>query len=227
VEYWKSINRRVEDDMEIDFHSFDEMAAAPRKPYQIVTSPVERLPRSLYQKFDVIISMAAFNFVHRVGSALEKMYGALRPGGAAGIMAGQVWSSDEGNFFHTVEDSIGRAFSPYKLAGHRDPIPPYGHLLMRPPEMYTYLTRFMDGNAAGDVVYQTYTHPRINRVFADDYAMYFHYSPFGRRGKVDSQLVQQNLPDLDLQKRLEALHPGRRNFNSRALVAYLQRLTDD
>ena len=81
--------------------------------------------------------------------------------------------------------------------------------------------------AAGQLVYNTYANLRINRVFADDYNSYFMLSPFGRRGKVESHMVQKDLPDPQLQKRLEALHPGKRNFNSRALVAYFQRLTDD
>jgi SAM-dependent methyltransferase len=225
--YWKTLDRDISTYMEVDFNSFEEMSPGSMRNYQIVTAPIERLPRQLYKKFDIVISMAAFSFLHQVGPALEKMYGALRPGGGAGIMCGQVWSSDPGPFFHTVQDSVGRPFSSYSTAGHRNPIPPWGHLLMTPPEMYAYLTRFMDSEAAGEVVYNTYASLRINRVFADDYNEYFALSPFGRRGKVESQMVQQDLPDLQLQKRLEARHPGKRNFNSRALFAYFQRLTDD
>lgn len=222
--YWASIGRKFDDIATVDYPSFE--AADPEKlgPYQIITAPIERLPEKFYDSFDIAISMAAFTFVQQVGPALDKIYRALSPGGAFGMMAAQIWSSETGLFYHTVTDKMGRMISPYPIEGHINLVPKWAHLTMTGPELYDYLCRYTDSEAAGDIVFELFSSRRINRCFAEDYKKYFEVSPFQRYGKVETNIAQQNLPDAALQKMLEARHPGRRDFNTGFITAFCQRL---
>jgi SAM-dependent methyltransferase len=224
VSYWESIGRGIGDLGTVDYPSFDAVTPAKLGPYQVITAPIERLPESFYESFDLVVSMAALTFVQQVGPALEKMYRCLTPGGGVAILAAQIWSSEAGLFYHTVTDKMGRAFSSYPFEGHFNPVPKWGHLLMHPTELYDYLTRYTDSEAAGNIVHEVFFARRINRAFADDYAKYFALSPFGRYGKMNSGITQRNLPDSQLQKLLELRHAGRRDFNTQVFTAFGQRL---
>ncbi len=222
--YWETIGRGIGDLGTIDYASFD--AADPKNlgPYQVITAPIEHLPESFYERFDLVVSMAAFTFVQQVGLALDKIYRCLVPGGAFGIITAQIWSSETGLFYHTVTDKMGRQFSSYSLEDHVNLVPKWGHLLMQPTSLYDYLTRYMDSEAAGKITHEIFYSRRVNRYFADDYAQFFAESPFGRYGKVNTGITQRDLPDAALQRTLEARYPGRRDFNTQAFAAYGLRL---
>jgi SAM-dependent methyltransferase len=224
LSYWETIGRGVDDLGTIDYPSFEAADAKNLGAYQVITAPIERLPESFYESFDLVVSMAAFTFVQQVGPAIDKIYRCLAPGGAFGILAAQIWSSEAGIFYHTITDKMGRTFSSYPIEGHHNPVPKWGHLLMQPTSLYDYLTRYTDIEAAGNIVHEVFFTRRINRYFAEDYARFFTQSPFGRYGKLNTGITQCDLPDLQLQKTLEAHHPGRRNFNTQVFTAYGQRL---
>lgn len=224
VSYWESIGRPIGDVTTVDYASFNDFTPDRRGPYQVVTSPIERLPETFFESFDLVISIAALTFVQQVGPALDKIYRALVPGGGFAVMAAQVWSSQAGLFYHTVTDRMGRVFSSYGLPGHSNPVPAWGHLLMSPPELYDNLCRVTDCEAAGNVVHELFYARRINRLFAEDYARYFAASPFGRYGTMDSNIAARALADAAVQKKLEARHPGRRDFSTEMILAYGQRV---
>lgn len=224
VSYWESIGRKIGDVTTVDYASFGDFTPDKRGPYQVVTSPIERLPEAFYESFDLVISIAALTFVQQIGPALEKIYRALSPGGGFAVMAAQIWSAQSGLFFHTVTDKMGRLFSSYGLPGHSNPVPVWGHLLLDPPELYDRLCRVTDCEAAGDIVHELFVSRRINRIFADDYAKYFANSPFKRYGRLETNIAQRDLPDTELQKKLQTRYPGRRDFNTDMIAAYGQRL---
>lgn len=224
VSYWESIGRKIGDVTTVDYASFNDFTPAKRGPYQVVTSPIERLPESFFESFDLVISIAALTFVQQIGPSLDKIYRALVPGGGFAVMAAQIWSSESGMFYHTVTDKMGRQFSSYGLPGHSNPVPKWGHLTMSAPDLYDNLCRVTDCEAAGDIVHELFVSRRINRVFADDYVKYFNISPFKRYGRLESTIKQNDLPDVALQKKLEALHPGKRDFSTQMLLAHGQRL---
>ncbi|MBL8644408.1 MAG: methyltransferase domain-containing protein [Rhodospirillaceae bacterium] len=222
--YWESIGRKIDDVATVDYASFDAADPKTLGPYQVITAPIERLPEKFYESFDLVVSIAAFTFIQRVGPALDKIYRALKPGGGFAMMAAQIWSSESGLFYHTVTDKMGRLFSSYGLPGHTNPVAPWAHLLEQPPALYERLARHMDAEAAGNIVQELFFSRRINRLFAEDYARYFDISPFKRFGAMESNIAQRDLPDAKLQKKLEALHPGRRDFNTHMILAYGRRL---
>jgi SAM-dependent methyltransferase len=224
VSYWESIGRKIEDVATVDYASFADVSPERLGPYQVVTSPIERLPEQFFEQFDIVISMAALTFVQQIGPALDRIYRALRPGGLFGVMTAQVWSSEAGLFYHTVKDKMGRLFSSYGLPGHSNPVPAWGHLLYRPAELYDYLCRFTDCEAAGDIVFEVFSSRRINRYYAEDYTRYLAQSPFGRYGKVESTIAQRDLPDASLQRVLEGRHPGYRDFNTQIFTVFGQRM---
>jgi hypothetical protein len=96
------------------------------------------------------------------------------------------------------------------------PIPKWGHLLMRPPEMYRYLLAHTDAEAAGEIVWQVYHSENLNRLFVEDYEAYFRDSRFA------SFSARSFVPDVDpppeIQIELERLHPGRRQFSKIGLL---------
>ncbi|MBL8629610.1 MAG: methyltransferase domain-containing protein [Rhodospirillaceae bacterium] len=224
LSYWESIGRGTGDLGTIDYPSFDAADPKTLGPYQVITAPIERLPEKFYESFDLVISIAAFTFVQQVGPALDKIYRGLSPGGGFAVMAAQIWSSESGLFYHTVTDKMGRLFSSYPIAGHSNPVLPWWHLLVQPTDMYDRLCRTTDCEAAGNIVQELFYSRRINRLFAEDYAKYFATSPFQRYGKMQTNIAQQDLPNAALQKKLEARHPGRRDFNTHMILAYGQRL---
>ena len=63
------------------------MSADASPDYEVLAGALEDLPNALYDHFDVVFSIAAFEHFLRLPAALEKMYRALRPGGRLFTMA--------------------------------------------------------------------------------------------------------------------------------------------
>ncbi len=96
--------------------------------YAVLAGAMEELPNALYGHFDVIFSIAAFEHFLKFPAALEKMYRALRPGGRLFAIIAPIWSAHDGHHLPLTVDESGVAMN-----FHSSPIPPWGHLLMRPP----------------------------------------------------------------------------------------------
>ena len=183
--------------------------------YAVVSGRAEQLTDAFSEGFDVVFSIAAFEHIDRLPLALSRMHRVLKPGGRLFTMFSPIWSAHDGHHLHGVVDKQGNEFSFGK-----SPIPPWGHLLLRPPQLYTHLLAHTDEEAAAEIVYHVYNSPSINRLFTEDYAEYFQKSPF----QVDTiAAIFLKPPPEDVQKRLEALFPGRQRFDNNGILAVLTR----
>ena len=150
-------------------------------------------------------------------TALHRMYFALKPGGALFAYIGPVWSAHDGHHLPPIRNKWGTV-----MDFHHSPIPPWGHLLMRPPQLYAHLHRHTDSEAAARIVNLVYHSDLINRLFTEDYVAFFNESRFDV--KEITLASPANIPE-DVQKRLEALYPGRKHFRNNGIIAVLQRPT--
>jgi SAM-dependent methyltransferase len=180
---------------------------------------IERLPSSLHGCFDVIFSIAAFEHIDRMPLALDAMFKALRPGGAVFSMYSPIWSAHDGHHLPTIIDAQGHRFD-----FSSSPIPRWGHLTMRPPELHQYLLKHTDPATASEIVYYVYHSPHINRLFTEDYITFFHKSSF----VVEKMLLTfpfQGPAELleKAQKTLEGLYPGRRHFLNNGILVVLRK----
>jgi SAM-dependent methyltransferase len=183
--------------------------------YEVLDGFMEDLPPALEGQFDAVFSIATFEHILRFPTALDCMYRALRPGGRLYTKFAPIWSSHDGHHLPPVMDKAGRRFD-----FGQSPIPPWGHLLLRPPQLYQHLLQFTDPETAGAMVFFTYQSSALNRLFAEDYVDYVRTSRF----KVDAfQLTYPANMTAPLQQELERLHPGRKHFTHNAIILALSR----
>jgi len=116
--------------------------------YNLFLENIENLPTDYYGKFDLIFSIAAFEHIHKFPAALEKMFLALKPSGNLFSIFSPIWSAINGHHLPKITDQKGRVFD-----FHDSPIPPWGHLLMRPPELCKYLYQITDKGTANLITY--------------------------------------------------------------------------
>ena len=183
--------------------------------YEILAGAVETLPSALFGQFDVVFSIAAFQHFLRLPAALDRMFQALRPGGRLFTMLSPIWSGHNGHHLLKIVDKSG-----VTMDFHSSPIPPWGHLLMRPPELYRHLLRSTDVETAQGIVYLVYHSSHINRLFTEDYVLFFNDSSFEVEEFTGTSAVKM---DAEVQKRLEELYPGRRHFANNGIQAVLRR----
>ena len=182
----------------------------------ILDGGIEKLPPSFAGRFDAIVSMDAFEHIPRFATMLDRTYDALRPGGRMLSMYSVIWSSHFGHHLWGVTDKAGKT---YYIES--SPIPKWGHLLMRPCEMYTYLLGHTDAATADEIVYHVYHSEILKRLFYEDYEAYFARSRFE---KVElKKFLPDVVPDPETQRRLEELRPGRRNFASMGMLAVCEK----
>lgn len=192
--------------------------ACELESYAVLLGAVEDLPACLHGAFDAVVSFAAFEHILRLGPALDAMAAALMPEGRLYSLFAPIWSSPTGHHLPDMRSADGTAY------GFGDsPIPPWGHLLMRPPELYHYLLKHTDERTAGDMVYFTYHSPHINRLFIEDYIYYVANSPL--TGSIRRAFPSN--PSDKTQQRLESLHPGRTKFDGFGLEMILGRRADN
>lgn len=184
--------------------------------HNLLYGRIEDLPEALHGHFDVVFSIAAFEHIHKLPQALDKMYAALKPGGKLFSLFSPVWSAHDGHHLPEIMDGAGNKYNFGK-----SPIPPWGHLLMRPMEMYDYLLSVnCDKEFAREVVYYVYSSNHINRFFLDDFVEIV--------GRSDFKVVQATpvfpVPvPADVQAKLETLYAGRKNFSNDGLLLVLER----
>ncbi len=183
--------------------------------HQVLAGAVEDIPDTLAGHFDLIFSTAAFEHFLNFPAALDSMYRALRPGGQLFAMVGPIWSANDGHHLPPITDKSG-----VEMDFHSSPIPPWGHLLMRPPELYRHLLSKTDAQTAQKIIYDVYHSDFINRLFTEDYASHIQDSPF----EVIEIAAAWNIKmDEKLQKALEAAYPGRKHFANNGLRIHLRR----
>jgi hypothetical protein len=183
--------------------------------YTLLEGLVEDLPSELEGAFDRIFSIACFEHVHTLGLALEKMHAALKPGGKLFTMFSPIWSAHDGHHLPNMTDSSGKQWS----AG-KSPIPPWVHLLFTPAQMEKHLLTQTDRRTASQMVYNIYHNQHINRLFTENYVEYVQQSPFQIEHLVPTFLAK--IPE-NIQKTLEARHPGKKLFANNGLLMVLRR----
>lgn len=188
--------------------------------YNLFFAYAEDLPLEHYNKYDLIFSLSAFEHIQKFPQALEKMYLALKPSGKLFSMFSPIWSAHDGHHLPNVVDQQGTEFNFYK----NNPIPPWGHLLMRPPELCEYLYQVTDKATADLIVHYVYNSPQINRFFTEDYIDFFQQSGFTIQ-QIDPTFNTNIHPDL--QATLEKSYPGRRYFSNNGLLVVLEKSSNE
>ena len=184
--------------------------------HQLLFGRIEDLPRALHGQFDLVFSIAAFEHIAQLPEALERMRDALRPGGRVFALFSPLWSSSCGHHLPEIEDAQGRRYN-----FGQSPIPPWGHLLMRPMEMFDHLVASgCDLPTARRIVYFVYQSPHISRHFLDDYIEIVQRCSL--KPVVVAPVFEQALPPA-LQATLEARWPGRSRFAHAGLLLVLER----
>ncbi|WP_298371102.1 class I SAM-dependent methyltransferase [Azospirillum sp.] len=197
----------------IDFHSFTD-AALSEQPYRILNGKIEELPTAFHRRFDLIVSIAAFQHIHMLPSALDTMFHALRPNGRLLAFFGPVWSAPQGHILSGITDALGRDFN-----FGQSPLPDWGHLYLSSSEAYLELCKKMDRPTAARIVFQIYTSSRVNRFFVEDYIQFARLSLFASHGGLNNIYGAGLIPlPPERQSQLEALYPGRKRFDITNLI---------
>ena len=195
---------------------FRDATPATLDRHNLLYGRIEDLPDAMHGHFDVVFSIAAFEHIAKLPQALDKMFQALRPGGRLFSLFSPIWSAHDGHHLPEMQDAAGR----HHNFGH-SPIPPWGHLLMRPMELFDHLVGAGHDRAfAQDVVYYVHASNHLNRFFLEDFLAIVRRSEFS---------VVQTTPIFpvpvppETQARLETLHPGRTDFSHDGLLLVLER----
>ncbi len=184
--------------------------------YNFFAGYIEELPPAYYEKYDLIFSIAAFEHIHKFPLALEKMFLALKPGGQLFSIFTPIWSAHDGHHLPPItEPNQGKTFN-----FQNSPIPPWGHLLMRPPELCRYLYQHTDKETADAITHYVYNSPHINRFFTEDYVEFINQSSFivKRLEPIGLSKIPKNT-----QQTLEKLYPGRTQFANNGILAVLEK----
>lgn len=187
--------------------------------YQLLLTNIESLSDEYYNRYDLIFSTCAFEHFNNFPNALLKMYSALKPGGHLFSMFSPIWSAHNGHHLREITDKQGKKFSlnpsPSVLG-----LPPWGHLLMPPPQLYRYLLDLADAETAGIIVHHVYNNPSINRLFTEDYAAFAETSPFTIKS---IQTIYNTKVPPQVQEKLETMYPGRKLFCNSGLLMFLEK----
>jgi cephalosporin hydroxylase/SAM-dependent methyltransferase len=183
--------------------------------YNLFLENIENLPLEYYSKYDLVFSIAAFEHIQKFPLALEKMFLALKPGGQLFSAFSPIWSGYSGHHLPKITDQQGNSFD-----FGNSPIPPWGHLLMKPPELCQYLYQFTDKATADLIVYYVYSSPHINRFFTEDYIAFIKQSSF-TVSRLD--LIFPSRIEKEIQLELERYFPGRNKFKNTGILAILKK----
>lgn len=187
-------------------------------PFAVYEGGVEDVPEHLHGQFDVVFSIAAFEHIPRMPSALRSMAAALRPGGKLFSMWSPIWPAFDGHHLPRMFDRQGKEYN-----FHTAPIPQWGHLLMSQSEMYEHLCGHLDQQTAAEMVFYIYCSPHINRLFVEDYVSFFRSSSLG------VQRLEGTFPVTvppAVQEELQRRYPGREAFRFNGMLAVLEKPTD-
>lgn len=189
--------------------------------YKVFLMNIENLPLEHYGKYDLIYSSATFEHLNQFPGALGKMFQALKPGGILFSMFSPIWSAYNGHHLRNISDKEGKVT--YNFGN--SPIPPWGHLLMRPPDLYRHLTQITDAETAQKILYDVFHCPSINRLFTEDYVDFVSQTSFIVR---EMQATFNTTVPAQIQEQLERIYPGRKLFGNNGILMILEKpLTTD
>ena len=187
--------------------------------YAVLSGTIHDLPPALHGRFDVAFSMAAFEHVHDLPTALDHIFEALVPGGQLFTLFGPVWSAHDGHHLPTLRDGSGR-----EITSRDAMIPPWGHLLIGPTALAERLAAHTDAETVATIVHYIYRSRHINRLFVEDYETIF------ARSRLTIEVFRPVFPYRGdtvasgaAARRLAELYPGRRDFNHGGILAVLRR----
>jgi len=185
--------------------------------YAVLDGKIEQVPVAMEGHFTRAYSMACFEHIHRLPTALDAIYRALAPGGKLFAMFSPLWSAYNGHHLQTTRDAQGRDWT-----FTENPLPPWGHLLLTPPEMQAFMEkqRGIDQATAAEIVYQICHNPHINRFHLEDYLQYFHQSPFQLTTALGTH---PQAPDAKLTQILRQRYPSYEDFTHNGLVVVLEK----
>ncbi|MBS3821828.1 MAG: methyltransferase domain-containing protein [Planctomycetes bacterium] len=183
--------------------------------YSTFYANIEDLPDAHRGTYDLVFSIACFEHILRFPEALAAMHAALKPGGQLWTMFSPIWSAFDGHHLPAVTDAEGRTFDK-----KNSPIPPFGHLLMSPGQMYDYLMQHTDRQAAAEMVYYIYNSPHLNRYFTEDYATFVQRSAF-EVVRIEGTFPVQLAPDG--QRKLQTACRGHTQFANNGLLMLLSK----
>lgn len=220
VDYWtESLStgnlQGTPPELEGERRPFSRAEPAQLQNHGVLFGRIEELPRALAGHFDCVFSIACFEHIARLPQALEKMHQALRPGGKLFTIFGPLWSSFNGHHLPEIKDRAGNQWN-FSNA----PIPPWGHLTLRPMELFDLLCTRTDTETAREIVYFVYSSPHINRFFLDDYLEMARRSSFK---VLEMTPIFPATIDPGLQLKLETMYPGRTNFDHSSLMMVLEK----
>ncbi len=184
--------------------------------YNFFYDDICNLPESLYNRFDLVFSLAAFEHIHKLPAALTKMYHALKPGGRLFSLFSPIWPCWNGHHLPDITDRSGRFYN-----FENSPVPNWGHLLMSASEMFNYLCGKTDRPTAEEMVYYIYNAPNINRFFVEDYYNFVTVAGFTME-IFNGIVLLDHFPD-DVKAQLVSRYPGRAYFNMGGLIMVLKK----
>ena len=187
----------------------------PRSDYNFYLANIEDIPSEFSNRFDLIFSIATFEHIQKFPQALEKMYMTLKPSGILFTLFSPIWSAHDGHHLPKLTDKSGNKFSFAK-----SPIPPWGHLLMTPPQLYEHLCKHTDKDTAAIMVYYVYNASHINRFFTEDYYHFINQSSF-QIEKLDP-VFRTQIP-AKTQAILEKRVPGYKYFANNGILVLLRK----
>jgi SAM-dependent methyltransferase len=170
--------------------------------YSIFNGAAENIGDCFGGKFDVVVSITAFEHIGRLATVLRKIHRALRPGGLLFSYFGPIYSCRVGHHCWVAED-----------LNFNNPgaLPEFCHLLMKPAELLSHLVRHYPQETAEEAVYQIYYSERVNRNLFEDYQEYMAASPFE---KFECRPYGIQPVEKAAQKKLEQMRPGYRRFDA-------------
>ncbi len=170
LDYWSEIGVPLPTP---DIYSIKDSLYQKNLPYSILTGAIEDLPESYFNKFDAIVSIAAFEHIGKFPEALDRMYRALKRGGKLISIFAPLWSSHDGHHLPSIYDEFGDEYS-----FSNNPLPPWGHLYMSRIEMYEHLILKHSREFSCKVLYYVFNSNHINRYFFDDFKKIIEESNF-------------------------------------------------
>ncbi len=130
---------------------------------------VHRLPPSFRGAFNAILSIATFEHIADLESALARMASALKADGVLLAQVGPIWSGWRG--YHIYPDYFNQYAE--QTRDLLDRLVPWQHLMMDAADMMRWLRTRYSEPFSKIVVDSIYHSPRLNRLFVSEYQRLF------------------------------------------------------
>lgn len=170
----------------------------------VVIADAARLPFA-DGSFDAIFSVATFEHILDLPSALDEMHRVLVKGGVLYSNFGPIWTGGKGHHLRVkVGNEEARHFIPEK-----NPLPDHCHLLLSPAELRASLAGRVSPALLEPIVHWVYEDPGINRLFHHEYMQIFERSRF----TIESITPERDPVAPPLKRILELKYPLEKSFD--------------